>query len=567
MAIYGINYKGLHKRKNYEQLFDYLQNNQDMIRYPDRFAKQMRNHPYLTQFDSEEFGYMDTQQKEIKKKDAETSTIQEQAAQPNAPSTTDLLARQPPRPLPTGFGQHLNVMGGPQAGRMSIPQSYGDTEVPLPVNQQPRMNRILVHGGPSDISSIRPYAMRDDEVPLPVNQQPRMNRILVNGGPRVGIAIRPRALVDNEVPIPITSRLADPSPSGRINRVTPNRGDYMSIDSPTTGTLLDHANAILQTAGAVMHINGTPTADPRIANPFNSLRYLNADVVGVPRNLRSVLESEALPNILYDPRPYESSISDVDRDDFSDFSSVVNDFIHTVVERHLDQRSSISEGSFQELPYASSIIGTERNEIDPGTESESNKSEKMRQLNDFMLGGFVTEEDMKRPAIRTPAELEGPTTQVGGSSSSAGVDVSSFKGAEVLIETFMNYGIFNMLGETTTLYNIRKISNFKEPQFSEIFNLCVNFIKENKNDISQIIGQPKNNKGYSKYEKAHFIHTIAGGLNSSIKSLIQPKEETKEEPQSQAKQQAKSKVKKYSTPQSKPKAKPKAKQTAQPSEI
>ena len=314
MAMYGINYKGLHKRKNYEQLFDYLQNNQDMIRYPDRFAKQMRNHPYLTQFDSEEFGYMDTQQKEIKKQDAMTSTIQDQAAQPNAPSTTDLIARQPPRPQPTGVGQHLNIMGGPQAGRSLIPQSYGDTEVPLPVNQQPLMNRILVNGGPSDISSIRPYARRDDEVP-----------------------------------IPITSRLSNPPPpSDRINRATPNRGDYMSIDAPTTGTLLDHANAILQTAGAVMHINGTPTADPRIANPFNSLGYLNADVVGVPRNLRSTLESDALPNILYDHRPYESSISDVD--DFSDFSSVVNDFIHTVVERHLDQRSSFSGGSFQELP-------------------------------------------------------------------------------------------------------------------------------------------------------------------------------------------------------------------------
>ena len=100
MTMYEINYKGLHKRKNYEQLLDYLQNNQDMIRYPDRLAKQMRNHPYLTQFDSEEFGYMDAQQKEIKKQDAMTSTIREMASTASGPSTTDLLARVPPKPMP-----------------------------------------------------------------------------------------------------------------------------------------------------------------------------------------------------------------------------------------------------------------------------------------------------------------------------------------------------------------------------------------------------------------------------------------------------------------------------------
>ena len=48
---YQVNYSGLRARPNYAQLIDYLQNGQETIRYPKRFAKQMRNSPYMTQLD------------------------------------------------------------------------------------------------------------------------------------------------------------------------------------------------------------------------------------------------------------------------------------------------------------------------------------------------------------------------------------------------------------------------------------------------------------------------------------------------------------------------------------
>ncbi len=59
-----VNYSGLRARPNYAQLIDYLQNGQETIRYPDRFAKQTRNSPYVTQLDGVEIM---TQQGEIQK--------------------------------------------------------------------------------------------------------------------------------------------------------------------------------------------------------------------------------------------------------------------------------------------------------------------------------------------------------------------------------------------------------------------------------------------------------------------------------------------------------------------
>ena len=61
---YQVNYSGLRARPNYAQLIDYLQNGQETISYPDRFAKQMRNSPYMTQLDGVEIM---TQQGEIQK--------------------------------------------------------------------------------------------------------------------------------------------------------------------------------------------------------------------------------------------------------------------------------------------------------------------------------------------------------------------------------------------------------------------------------------------------------------------------------------------------------------------
>ena len=46
-----IMYKGLRPRSTYEEKINYLQNSQDIIKYPNRLAKQIRTSPYLTQLD------------------------------------------------------------------------------------------------------------------------------------------------------------------------------------------------------------------------------------------------------------------------------------------------------------------------------------------------------------------------------------------------------------------------------------------------------------------------------------------------------------------------------------
>ena len=46
--MYGINYDGLRKRESYESLINYLQNDQDKIKYPDRKATRVKNDPTLS---------------------------------------------------------------------------------------------------------------------------------------------------------------------------------------------------------------------------------------------------------------------------------------------------------------------------------------------------------------------------------------------------------------------------------------------------------------------------------------------------------------------------------------
>ena len=42
---------GLRPRPQFEQIVDYLANGQERVNYPDREAKMIRNHPYMTQLD------------------------------------------------------------------------------------------------------------------------------------------------------------------------------------------------------------------------------------------------------------------------------------------------------------------------------------------------------------------------------------------------------------------------------------------------------------------------------------------------------------------------------------
>ena len=53
---------GLRKKETYEELVNYLLNDQEVIKYPNRYAKQLRESPYLTQLDGEGMGQMELQQ-------------------------------------------------------------------------------------------------------------------------------------------------------------------------------------------------------------------------------------------------------------------------------------------------------------------------------------------------------------------------------------------------------------------------------------------------------------------------------------------------------------------------
>ena len=53
---------GLRQRPTFEGIVNYLAYGQETIRYPDRLAKTIRNHPYLTQLDGE--GMMEMQEQQ-----------------------------------------------------------------------------------------------------------------------------------------------------------------------------------------------------------------------------------------------------------------------------------------------------------------------------------------------------------------------------------------------------------------------------------------------------------------------------------------------------------------------
>jgi hypothetical protein len=89
---YRVYYKGLRKRPTYEGLINYLANEQEMIQYPDRTAKQMRNHPYLTQLDGDDYDHMTEQQLNILRAKMNEDKINEQAAKPGGPGTNVLNA-------------------------------------------------------------------------------------------------------------------------------------------------------------------------------------------------------------------------------------------------------------------------------------------------------------------------------------------------------------------------------------------------------------------------------------------------------------------------------------------
>ena len=70
---------GLRKRPTLDGFVDYLANGQETIKYPDRFAKFIRNHPYLTQLDGEGMMEMQKQQENVWREQVREQRVRESA--------------------------------------------------------------------------------------------------------------------------------------------------------------------------------------------------------------------------------------------------------------------------------------------------------------------------------------------------------------------------------------------------------------------------------------------------------------------------------------------------------
>ena len=82
--MFQPNFNGLRKRETYDEIIDYLQNDQEIIRYPDRFARRIREHPYLTQLDGEGMREMEEQQLQQMREQEKENRLREIAVQTDA---------------------------------------------------------------------------------------------------------------------------------------------------------------------------------------------------------------------------------------------------------------------------------------------------------------------------------------------------------------------------------------------------------------------------------------------------------------------------------------------------
>ena len=68
---------GLRLRPTFEGIVEYIAYGQETIQYPDRLAKFMRNHPYLTQPDGEGMMEMQEQQENAWKEQVKEQRVKE----------------------------------------------------------------------------------------------------------------------------------------------------------------------------------------------------------------------------------------------------------------------------------------------------------------------------------------------------------------------------------------------------------------------------------------------------------------------------------------------------------
>ena len=110
--------KGLRKRPTYEELIDHVDNIDEIVKkYPDRRALFMRNHPYLTQLDGENFlEAMSLQQENIIKSQQQDLAIRQYAMLNKDSQTSHLetLAN-----AQTQIPEHYQIHSAPPSPRSS----------------------------------------------------------------------------------------------------------------------------------------------------------------------------------------------------------------------------------------------------------------------------------------------------------------------------------------------------------------------------------------------------------------------------------------------------------------
>ncbi len=74
-------YNGLRLRPTFDELVNYVEHDQDIIKYPDRIARLMREHPYLTQLDSEGMFEIQDQQDAAMKDQLKDMCVRQLASQ------------------------------------------------------------------------------------------------------------------------------------------------------------------------------------------------------------------------------------------------------------------------------------------------------------------------------------------------------------------------------------------------------------------------------------------------------------------------------------------------------
>ena len=127
-----IDFTGLRKRPTFEGFVDYLANRQETIRYPDRFAKQIREHPYLTQLDGE--GFLEVEEMDRKKaeEDYRERLARQLANQNNVSAQVARAVANPPGPMrdPGPQDKPSRAKGSQAPGSMSRPglQAYDETD-------------------------------------------------------------------------------------------------------------------------------------------------------------------------------------------------------------------------------------------------------------------------------------------------------------------------------------------------------------------------------------------------------------------------------------------------------